>query len=98
MNFCFFSFQSPFYELRDALQSNPYKFVDTDKDVLQTVNEKNGAVALIQEDDFIAFVAKEYCDLIYVKVGFLSYHSCKLFRVLFFLDKNVLCLKKAANL
>ncbi|KAI6219063.1 hypothetical protein M3Y95_01127100 [Aphelenchoides besseyi] len=59
---------SPFYELREALQFNPYKVVN---DVLKAIDEERGAVTLYVENFWSTDKAEAHCNLILVDAHFL---------------------------
>ncbi|KAI6172409.1 hypothetical protein M3Y98_00969800 [Aphelenchoides besseyi] len=60
------NYQSPFYELREALESNPVRIVD---DVMQTIDKEYEAVTLYVEHWFNLNIAEVYCRLSLVDVS-----------------------------
>ncbi|KAI6216369.1 hypothetical protein M3Y95_01281500 [Aphelenchoides besseyi] len=60
------NYESPFYELREALESNPVRIVEN---VMQTIDKQHGAVTLYVEHWFNMNVAEVYCRLSLVDVA-----------------------------
>lgn len=63
------SYQSPFYELRNAMQNNPVQWFDSSDKVFNAVREGNN-ILVLQDDEKMAFDADKYCDFVYMPVCF----------------------------
>ncbi|KAI6190494.1 Guanylate cyclase [Aphelenchoides bicaudatus] len=63
------SFQTPFYELRPAMENNPV-IVHNNDDVVFDLLHKGNKLLVLQDDERMRFDADKFCDLIYMESPF----------------------------